>query len=59
MRNNIVHSGAGELTYEIREIVSIAEKFEKLYNGEIVSKSASNEMLEILKKQELNDRIPK
>ena len=30
MRNNIVHSGAGELTYEIREIVSIAEKFEKL-----------------------------
>lgn len=30
MRNNIVHSGAGELTYEIREIVNVAEKFEKL-----------------------------
>jgi aspartate/methionine/tyrosine aminotransferase len=30
MRNNIVHSGAGELTYEIREIVAVAEKFEKL-----------------------------
>ena len=30
MRNNIVHGGAGELTYEIREIVGVAEKFEKL-----------------------------
>lgn len=30
MRNNIVHSGAGELTYEIREIVAVAEKFEKM-----------------------------
>lgn len=29
MRNNIVHAGAGELTYEIREIVGIAEKLEK------------------------------
>ena len=33
--------------------------FEKLYNGELVSKASSDEMLEILKKQELNDRIPK
>ncbi|KKR88843.1 MAG: Aminotransferase class I and II [Candidatus Wolfebacteria bacterium GW2011_GWA2_42_10] len=30
MRNNIVHIGAGELTYEIREIVDVAEKLEKL-----------------------------
>ncbi len=30
MRTNIVHSGAGELTYEIREIVEIAERLEKL-----------------------------
>lgn len=30
MRNNIIHSGAGELTYEIREIVAVAEKFEKM-----------------------------
>lgn len=29
MRVNIVHSGANELTYEIREIVAIAEKLEK------------------------------
>lgn len=30
MRTNIVHSGARELTYEIREIVTVAEKLEKL-----------------------------
>src|SRR3990167_6475906 len=30
MRNNIIHSGANELTYEIRGIVEIAEKLEKL-----------------------------
>ncbi len=30
MRNNIVHIGAGELTYEIRAIVEIAEKLNKL-----------------------------
>jgi aspartate/methionine/tyrosine aminotransferase len=30
MRNNIVHIGAGELTYEIRAIVEIAEKLQQL-----------------------------
>jgi alanine-synthesizing transaminase len=30
MRNNIVHIGAGELTYEIRAIVEIAEKLKKM-----------------------------
>ncbi len=30
MRNNIVHTGADELIYEIREIVEIGEKLEKL-----------------------------
>lgn len=30
MRNNIVHHGAGELTYEIRGIVEIAEKIKNL-----------------------------
>ena len=30
MRNNIVHQGAGELTYEIRGIVDIAEKIKSL-----------------------------
>ena len=30
MRNNIVHIGAGELTYEIRAIVDIAEKLKRL-----------------------------
>ena len=30
MRNNIVHQGAGELTYEIRGIVTVAEEIKKL-----------------------------
>ena len=30
MRNNIVHIGAGELTYEIRAIVDIADKLKDL-----------------------------
>ncbi|MDW7709460.1 MAG: pyridoxal phosphate-dependent aminotransferase [Deferrisomatales bacterium] len=30
MRNNIVHIGAGELTYEIRAIVEIAERLQRL-----------------------------
>ena len=30
MRNNIVHIGAGELTYEIRAIVEIADKLKTL-----------------------------
>ena len=30
MRNNIVHIGAGELTYEIRAIVEIAERLNAL-----------------------------
>ncbi len=29
MRTDIVHSGAGELTYEIRNIVSVGEKIEE------------------------------
>ena len=30
MRNNIVYSGADELTYEIREIVAVAKRIEKM-----------------------------
>lgn len=30
MRNNIVHQGAGELTYEIRGIIAVAEEIKKL-----------------------------
>ncbi|MDO8269886.1 MAG: serine hydrolase [Candidatus Levybacteria bacterium] len=37
----------------------ISEYYEKLYSGEIISKELSAEMLEILKRQKLNDRIPK
>ena len=30
MRTDIVHIGAGELTYEIRNIVNVGEKLQKL-----------------------------
>jgi hypothetical protein len=30
MRTDIVHIGAGELTYEIRNIVSVGEKLQEL-----------------------------
>ena len=30
MRNNIVHPGAGELSYEIREIFEVGRELEKL-----------------------------
>lgn len=33
--------------------------YEKLYNGQLISSNASKEMLEVLKGQLLNDRIPK
>jgi beta-lactamase class A len=37
----------------------MALMLEKIYNGELVSKEASAQMLEILKRQKVNDRIPK
>lgn len=37
----------------------IALFFEKLYNGEIIDREYSGQMIDILKKQTLNDRIPK
>lgn len=37
----------------------IADFFEKLYNGEIIDSQYSEKMIDILKKQTLNDRIPK
>lgn len=36
-----------------------AKFFEKLYNGELISKTASEKMLSLLKQQEWDDRIPK
>ena len=37
----------------------IASFYESLYSGEIIDKSNSKEMIEVLKRQTLNDRIPK
>lgn len=37
----------------------IASFYEKLYNGKLINKDYSEQMLSILKQQRLNDRIPK
>jgi len=39
--------------------MDIAKYYEKLYKGEIIDEENSLKMLEILKKQTINDRIPK
>lgn len=37
----------------------IALFFEKLYQGELIDREYSDKMLEVLKKQQINDRLPK
>lgn len=37
----------------------VALYYEKLYNGEIVDKETSSKMVDLLKKQAINDRLPK
>lgn len=37
----------------------VAQFFEKLYKGEIIDKEYSQKMIDLLKKQKINDRIPK
>lgn len=41
MRTNIVHVGAGELTYEIRNIIQVAEKLQAV--GVNVNQSAEGD----------------
>lgn len=55
-------NGFSNSTYNLPPVTTakdIAVFYEKLYRGEFVNKKTSDEMIEILKKQELNDRIPK
>lgn len=52
----LINSSTEKLQTTASDILNF---YEKLYNGKIVNKDASDEMLGILKKQELNDRIPK
>lgn len=53
--------GMHESSYETPQTTAhdTAIFFEKLYNGQIVDKKSSQEMIDILKRQQLNDRIPK
>lgn len=41
------------------DVTDMVSYFEKLYNEQLVSKDASNQMLALLKQQQINDRIPK
>lgn len=55
-------NGFSNSTYNLPPVTTakdIAVFYEKLYRGEFVDKKTSDEMIGILKKQELNDRIPK
>lgn len=55
--NNLMHSKIG--TQAITNTIDMVSFFQKLYNKQLVSAAASNQMLESLKKQALNDRIPR
>lgn len=43
----------------ITSVYDIASFFEKLYKGELISKSDSSQILELLKKQQLNNKLPR
>ncbi len=54
---SFIHSNVGQPPKTSAS--DIASFYEKLYHHEFASKESSEEMLKILKKQQLNDRIPK
>lgn len=51
------HSKVGQPP--VTNATDIATFYEKLYKGELVSKEYSQKMIDILKRQQLNDRLPK
>jgi beta-lactamase class A len=53
---DLTHSHTGSPPVTTAE--DIAQFYEKLYKGEIINKEYSDKMLELLKKQQINDRIP-
>jgi beta-lactamase class A len=55
--NNFSSSSVG--TPPKSNVVDIMSFYEKLYDKKLVSEDASNQMLELLKQQAINDRIPK
>lgn len=58
--NGLSDSNVGTLTTEpYTTALNTFLLYEKLYKKELVNTSSSNQMLEILKRQQLNDRIPK
>lgn len=53
----MTNSNTGDPSYTT--VKDTALFYEKLYKGEVVNPTASKEMLEILRRQKINDRIPK
>lgn len=55
--NNFVNSGVGDTPQTTA--TEIAEFYEKLYRGELGDSDSTQKMIDLLKGQQLNDRIPK
>jgi beta-lactamase class A len=55
--NNFSNSSVG--TPPKSNVVDMMSFYEKLYDKKLVSQNASNQMLDLLKQQAINDRIPK
>lgn len=55
--NNFPNSSVG--TPPKSNVVDIMSFYQKLYDKKLISQNASNQMLDLLKQQAINDRIPK
>jgi beta-lactamase class A len=55
--NNFPNSSVG--TPPQSNVIDIMSFYQKLYDKKLISQNASNQMLELLKQQAINDRIPK
>lgn len=56
--NGFAETEVGKTNVSMTTAYDAAQFFRKLYNGELVNKGASQKMIDILKRQEINDRIP-
>lgn len=56
--NGFAETEVGKTNVSLTTAYDTAQFFRKLYNGQLVNHNASQKMIEILKLQEINDRIP-
>lgn len=57
--NNFLETEVGRTNLPKTSAYDVSQFFEKLYKGQLVNSTASQKMINILKLQEINDRIPK